>query len=120
MRGRNQGLVYWDDDCSGACTRGMNKRRSLGKAGGNPGGERGRCGAIPGEPKAERLRREGWLQKRQGTWSGKRWEGYSVRPDKCFRSKKVAAEKGKQQDGRRTRCLESRDGKKGEWRRRAR
>lgn len=116
MRGRNQGLEYRDDDCSGACSRGVNKRRSLGKAGGNPGGSRVNVAPSQENPRQRGCGARRGLQKRQGTWSGKRWEGYSGRPDKCFGSKKAAAGKGRQ-DGRSTRCLESRDGKKGEWRR---
>lgn len=42
-------------------------------------------------------------------WEGRKGEGYGIRPDKCFRREKVVAENGKQQDGRSTRCLESRD-----------
>lgn len=70
--------------------------------------EQGWRGTILGEHKAERSKGGCKIDEKPG-WEGRKGEGYGIRPGKCFRREKVVAENGRLQDGRSTRCLESRD-----------
>lgn len=94
--------------------QGNEQEEKPGKSWRQPWGEQGQRGTIPGEPKAERLRREAGAAKETRNLVREEVGGLFRETRQVLRKQKGSGWKGEMTGWR---CLESRDGKKGEWRR---